>query len=323
MTITHDHPAPATTTVADGPLRALWAELTGMCQLSCVHCYAGSGPSGTHGTMTVQAWETALTDAAALGTRMVRFIGGEPTLHPALPRLVHHALSLGMDAEVFSNLARVTPELWELFGTPGVRIATSWYTSDRDQHKLITGRDTHRQTLTNIAEAARRNIPLRAGVIDGIIPGQRTEEGKEMLRAHGVTDIGGDHLREFGRGTKPDPTQACGNCGHHRAAVLPDGSVTPCPLTRWMIAGNVLQTPLADIVGTATAIAATIPQPSACSPDGGLCEPDRQCPPDNLCKPTGQAAQSRSIRQACDPDCRPGIGCGPLCTPAACKPIVN
>ena len=256
MTITHATPAP----VAGGPLRYLWAEITGMCQLYCVHCYAGSGPGGTHGTMTAGQWETVLTDAAALGTRMVCFIGGEPTLHPDLPRLVRHALSAGLEAEVFSNLVRVTPELWDLLETPGVCLATSWYTSDRREHRQITGRDTWRQTLASIEEALRRGILLRAGLITGILPGQHAEEGAELLRARGITDIGTDHLREVGRGTTPDPTQACGNCGHRRAAILPDGTVTPCPLTRWMRAGNVTDAPLADILPAVTAIAAAIPR---------------------------------------------------------------
>jgi MoaA/NifB/PqqE/SkfB family radical SAM enzyme len=272
--------------------------------------------------MTADQWETVLTDAADLGTRMVCFIGGEPTLYPYLPRLVRHALSLGVEAEVFSNLVHVTPELWELFETPGVRLATSWYSNDRAEHKQITGRDTFRQTLASIEEAIRRDIPLRAGLIDGILPGQHTEDGAELLRARGVTDIGGDHLREFGRGTSPDPSQACGNCGHHRAAVLPDGTVTPCPLTRWMRAGNVTSTPLADTLATVTQIAATLPaRDRKCAPEE--CPPDWKCPPYLACRPDASAAQSRSTARGCDPDCRPGLGCGPLCTPAACKPIIT
>jgi MoaA/NifB/PqqE/SkfB family radical SAM enzyme len=286
-----------------------------MCQLSCVHCHAGSGPGGTHGTMTPEAWETVLTEAVALGARIVCFIGGEPRLHPGLPRLVRHALSLGMEAEVFTNLVRVTPGPWDLFGTPGVRLATSWYSNERREHKQITGRDTHRQTLANIEEAVRRQIPLRVGVIDGIVPGQHTEDGKELLRARGVTNIGGDHLREFGRGTNPDPSQACGNCGHHRAAVLPDGTVTPCPLTRWMQAGNVTSTPLADILGTVTQMAATLPVQMPCEPTA--CFPDwKPCQPDKMRGPAG------TIVQSCNPDCVPDSYCNPLCIPGACKPRI-
>ena len=224
-----------------------------------------------------------------------------------------------MEAEVFSNLVHVTPDLWELFATPGVRLATSWYSNERLEHRQITGRDTPRQTLANIGEAVRREIPLRAGLIDGILPGQHTKEGAELLRAHGVTSISRDHLREFGRGTNPDPTQACGSCGHHRAAILPDGTVTPCPLTRWMHAGNVTSTPLADILATVTAMADTLPaRIRACEPD--RCFPDwKPCQPD---KPTGDAAQSRNANRACNPDCVPDSFCNPLCTPGACKPRV-
>jgi MoaA/NifB/PqqE/SkfB family radical SAM enzyme len=315
MTVT----APALT---ETPLRAIWAEITGMCQLSCSHCYAGSGPEGTHGTMTPQDWETALTQAAGLGTRHVCFIGGEPTLSPALPRLVRHALSTGMRAEVFSNLVHVTPELWELFETPGVSLATSWYTSDRDEHRQITGRDTFRQTLSNITEASRRQIQLRVGMVTGIIPGQHAAEGEEMLRRRGIASIGTDHLRQFGRGTKPDPAQACGHCGHHRAAILPDGTVTPCPLTRWMHAGNVTSTPLADIVGAVTQIAATLPaRAERCDP---TCQPELHEPCDPFpCMPSRDARSAVDpCDPACQPTCVPDSYCNPLCGPGACKPRI-
>lgn len=90
-------------------------------------------------------------------------------------------------------------------------------------------------------------------------------------------------MREFGRGTSPDPSQACGNCGHRRAAILPDGTVAPCPLTRWMHGGNVLDAPLADTVGTVTEMAAAQPG-------------NRDCMPDHYCNPT--------------------------CIPGACKPNI-
>jgi MoaA/NifB/PqqE/SkfB family radical SAM enzyme len=262
--------------------------------------------------MTPDDWERVLSEASALGTRMVCFIGGEPTLNPALPRLVRHALSLGMGAEVYSNLVHLTPPLWNLFETPGVHLATSWYSSERLEHRQITGRDTHRQTLANIEEAVRREIPLRVGLIDGILPGQHAEDGAELLRARGVTDIGTDHLREFGRGTSPHPSQACGNCGHHRAAVLPDGTVTPCPMTRWMEAGSVHDTALSDIMASVTEKAAMLP---ARLPD---------CAPFDDCKPGAQ--------EPCDPniqsiqgsrECRPDVYCAPLCTPnPPCKPSI-
>src|SRR6266700_1474826 len=86
-------------------------EITGFCQLACVHCYAGSGPQGGRGSMTPGDWEHVIGQAAVLGIGTVQFIGGEPALDPDLPRLVRHALRAGVRVYVFSNLVRVTPEL--------------------------------------------------------------------------------------------------------------------------------------------------------------------------------------------------------------------
>jgi len=78
----------------------VWLEITGKCQLVCEHCYASSGPAGTHGAMAADDWRRVIHEAADLGARMVQFIGGEPTLHPALPQLIDHALDAGVEVEV-------------------------------------------------------------------------------------------------------------------------------------------------------------------------------------------------------------------------------
>jgi MoaA/NifB/PqqE/SkfB family radical SAM enzyme len=263
----------------------IWAELGLECQLECLHCYAGAGPRKGFGTMTLHDWRNVIRDAARLGTRQVTFIGGEPTLSPLLPPLVRLATSLGLTAEVYTNMVCVTPDLWDLFTLPGVSLAASWYTADRAQHAAITGgHDTWRQTRANIADAVRRGIPIRAGLVDGIIPGQQADNGQRELRALGVASITTDHLREFGRGTIPDPSQACGHCGRGRAAVLPDGTVTPCPLTRWLAAGNVRDTGLQAALNAMPAVTTVIPV------------------------------------TACNPDCIPDSYCDPLCIPGACKP---
>jgi hypothetical protein len=41
-------------------LTFLALELTGKCNLSCGHCFASSGPAGTHGTMTDRDWRARL-----------------------------------------------------------------------------------------------------------------------------------------------------------------------------------------------------------------------------------------------------------------------
>ncbi|SHF02779.1 4Fe-4S single cluster domain-containing protein [Seinonella peptonophila] len=79
------------TIVQSQSLRFLWLEITGRCQLECVHCYAESGPNGTHGSMSVNDWKRVIEDAASLGVSTVQFIGGEPTLHPEFISLLETA----------------------------------------------------------------------------------------------------------------------------------------------------------------------------------------------------------------------------------------
>jgi MoaA/NifB/PqqE/SkfB family radical SAM enzyme len=273
-------------------LEMIWAEITGECAARCIHCYAGSGPGRGHGVMTAGDWARVIGEAAGLSARRAVFIGGEPALHPGLPGLVRRALDTGMQAEVFSSLVHVPPPLWDVLALPGASLATSWYSADRAQHAAITGRDTWRQVKANIARTVKLGIPLRAGIITGIVPGQNTARAAGVLESLGVPaeSITADQMRAFGRGTIADPSQACGHCGRGVAAVLPDGSVTPCPMTRWLKAGSVLDAPLDTILREHMAAAsAGIPQPSA----------------------------------ACNPKCMPDSYCPPLCTPGACKPRVG
>jgi len=67
----------------------LWLEITGKCQLRCFHCYAESGPSGTHGTMTATGWLSVIDQAVGLGVSMIQLTGAVciaaivPHAHPA------------------------------------------------------------------------------------------------------------------------------------------------------------------------------------------------------------------------------------------------
>lgn len=289
----------------------LWLEITGKCQLECTHCYADSGPTGTHGVMSSDDWMRVLNEAAQLGVSMVQFIGGEPTLHPALPQLIDHALALQLQVEVFSNLVHVSPQLWTRFERPGVRLACSYYSNQAAQHAAITRRaGSHARTRANIMEAIRRSIPLRVGVVD-LSDAQRAEDALAELETLGVPHLGYDRLRHVGRGVdsdSPSMSQLCGRCASGVLAVAADGAVWPCVFSRWLPVGNVRTESLREIINgprlddvraELTAHFAPIEMP--CVP--GMCNP--QCGPS--CSP------------ACNPSCWP-TGTGP-CTPnGGCVP---
>lgn len=286
----------------------LWLEITGKCQLECGHCYAESSPAGLHSRLGATEWFAVIEEAWRLGVRMVQFIGGEPTLHPDLPRLIEHALEVGLQVEVFSNLVRVTPRLWELFGRDGVRLATSYYSISAAEHAAITGRDTFRQTRANIAKAVRRQIPIRVGLVQ-VEDEQQVDAARLELVSLGVTDIGFDRLREVGRGVRGGEQsvgQLCGNCADGVAAISPDGAVWPCVFSRWLPVGNVRTEGLAAIMAGASwkQTRAQLREEFA----------GRQAPPGS------EPVAMPCVPNMCNPDCGPS--CSPACRPANnCRPV--
>lgn len=273
------------TVTAVAPVTFLELEITGRCQLACTHCYAESGPGRSHGSMTVADWQRVMTEARDLGVEAVQFIGGEPTLYPALGRLIRYSLQSGWRVDVYSNLVHVTPELWELFQLPGVSLGTSWYSADPIIHAKITGTvGSFWRTQANIAEALRRGIKVRAGIVE-VVDGQDVEGARELLLKLGITAVSTDRARRVGRAARNSPTtqaELCGRCGDGRAAISGDGDVAPCVLGRFLVAGNVRTTPLADILGgpALREITGSIPRDSGCvtctPADSNDCNPSRK-----------------------------------------------
>ncbi|MEU8626316.1 radical SAM protein [Streptomyces sp. NPDC048669] len=270
------------TTLIESPVReplagiqSLELEITGKCQLSCTHCLSESSPQATHGTMTPEDWRTVIIDAAALGIHTIQLIGGEPTVHPHWREFTVLALSLGRHVEIYSNLYTVHDSWWSLFSRGGVTLATSYYSDDPEEHDRITGKPgSYVRTRCNIREAVNRGITIRAGIVD-VLPDQRVIEARAELESMGVKQIKTDRVRAVGRaalpGWKPTLDEMCGRCTRGRAAILPDGDLAGCVLSRDFPVGNVRETRLADLLGGKDweALAARIPLPvwAACPPD--------------------------------------------------------
>ncbi|MFG7941171.1 radical SAM protein [Streptomyces cacaoi] len=280
---------PTTTPVAG--VISVELEITGTCNAACTHCCTNSSPQTPAGRMTRQDWQHVIADVAELGVPAVQFIGGEPTLSPHLPLFIDQARDAGLTVEVYSNLTHIRPSLWNRLEHQGVCLATSYYSDDPAQHDTITRtRGGLPRIRANIAEAIARRIPLRAGVVE-VIDGQRIEQATAELRRLGVTRIQVDRARKVGRAadqahTRPTADELCGRCFRQRVSISPDGDVSGCILSRFMVAGNVREQRLADILHSDrwADLSAAVPLPRAegCPPDDSDdCNPanTEACPP--------------------------------------------
>lgn len=83
----------------DLPELRIHLEITDRCNLACAHCFKCAESHD----LPLGLVERVLVEAARLGVRSATFGGGEPTLHTGLPRMLHHAIGLGMRVGLVTN----------------------------------------------------------------------------------------------------------------------------------------------------------------------------------------------------------------------------
>jgi MoaA/NifB/PqqE/SkfB family radical SAM enzyme len=113
-------------------------EVTDRCNLACAHCFKCAESHD----LPVELVERVLAQAAELGVRSATFGGGEPTLHPGLPRMLERAVALGMRVGLVSNakgFARTAEWLRELpRGDEGLAaVSFSLDGPDADTHDAV------------------------------------------------------------------------------------------------------------------------------------------------------------------------------------------
>jgi MoaA/NifB/PqqE/SkfB family radical SAM enzyme len=237
-------------------LEFLWLELTNRCNLRCVHCYSDSHPgSGGRDLLTTAAYESLLHQAYALGCRRVQFIGGEPQLHPDFLRLLGTAKEIGFGfVEVFSNLTHLREDTVRFAAEAGIHFATSVYSDDPAVHDAVTQvRSSHARTIGNLGRLVERGVATRAAVLRFDREPAAVGRTTAFLRGLGVPAVRAGDVRGFGRGgtllgQAGGLAGLCGHCWAGKLCVAPDGDGYPCVMAREWTVGNVLDSPLAQIV---------------------------------------------------------------------------
>jgi MoaA/NifB/PqqE/SkfB family radical SAM enzyme len=314
----------------------IWLEITGRCNLECVHCYADSGPARPLSEgMELEDWMGALDEAARLGCKRVQFIGGEPTLHPGLPRLIEHARAAGYEEVcVYTNGTRFTDALKAAFVVHGVSLAFSVYGSNGEVHDPIAQRrGSFEKTHRAIRWAVEAGLAVRAGVVEMAANAHDMPGTRRMLEEAGVREVNVDRLRGLGRGSaerpgEPQLKELCGRCGSGKVCVSSSGEIYPCVFARFAPLGHLREGGLAAAFagaplrrfrealidsygGPAGERAAPDRVHVSCSPEmpAGDCNPEKPAGDCNPEKPAGD----------CNPE-KPAGKCNPEIPPGPCIP---
>lgn len=285
----------------------LWLELTSLCNLECVHCYAESGPYVRKADdLTPERYAELLIEAAALGCRKVQFIGGEPTLHPALPRLIELASQEEYSfIEVYTNATRISDALLAQFVKCNVAVAVSVYADDPIIHDTVTRRrGSHVVTVAALKRLLEAGLEVRVGIVVMDENRERIEETTAFVRSLGIENVGTDRIRSFGRGANGDSgkdiRELCGSCWRGSVCVAPNGSVSPCIMSKFLPVGSVREQGLTELLNSGALRAA------------------RARVYDELWAPgPGDTSYAADCDPGCHPNCIPS--CNPQCSPN-CSP---
>ena len=133
----------------------IYLTLTAQCNLRCLGCrYGRDFMPGSQ--LSLDTVLSALDDCHALNIRNIRFYGGEPLLHPDLPKMVEHAARLGLHALLTTNGVLLEKKFDELYAAGLRRIAIGIYGTEHSYDSYVQRRSKYPEILRGIAAARER-----------------------------------------------------------------------------------------------------------------------------------------------------------------------
>ena len=143
-------------------LDTLWINTGTLCNLACASCYIESSPTNDALVyLTLAEAEAYFDEAAALGTRVIGFTGGEPFMNRDMVPMMRSALSRGFELLVLTNamrpMRRFEAALKAVAAEHGdsVVMRVSLDHHDRALHEAERGADTWDKAIDGLLWLAR------------------------------------------------------------------------------------------------------------------------------------------------------------------------
>lgn len=135
--------------------RNLEVAITAHCNLRCMGCrYGREFMPGSQLPWPIV--RDLLDDAKALGFLDVRFYGGEPLLHPDLPRMVEHASSIGLGVYVTTNAVVLGEKIDDLYAAGLRTINVGFYGTGLAYDAYVQRRNRFARVEASIAQVRER-----------------------------------------------------------------------------------------------------------------------------------------------------------------------
>jgi len=177
----------------------IYLYITERCQLRCGHCYMGDRLE--RGLMLSYEEAAGIIERSrALGGEYITFLGGEPTLHPELPRMVDHALAVGFRQVMINSNGLLERTIEKIAPEKLHYISFSLDGATAETHDGIRGAGTFEKSVPCIARTVAAGYAVR---IICTISQQNVHDAEALLELAdrlGVAMVNFHVFSEEGRG---------------------------------------------------------------------------------------------------------------------------
>ena len=156
----------------------IYLYVTERCQLRCGHCYMGDRlERGLN--MSFDKAARIISYSRRLGGQYITFLGGEPTLNPALPRMVDHAISEGFTQIMINSNGIASRTLEKIAPEKLHYISFSLDGATAKTHDSIRGEGMFAKTTASIRKAVLAGYAVR---LIGTISKMNIHEADDILQ---------------------------------------------------------------------------------------------------------------------------------------------
>ena len=182
-------------------LETLWINTGTLCNLACTSCYIESSPvNDALAYLSLAEAEDYFDQAAALGTRVIGFTGGEPFMNRDMVAMMRAALARGFELLVLTNamrpMRRFEAELAAIARDHGDKVLMRVSIDHPDQtvHDAERGSGSWRKAVDGLLWLARAGFRV---AVAGRRYGEETEERAGYERLLRELGIEANHLVLF------------------------------------------------------------------------------------------------------------------------------
>ena len=134
--------------------------VTEQCQLRCGHCYMGKRLERGM-SLSFERASQIIAYCRRLGAEYITFLGGEPTLHPDLPKMIDYALESGYSQIMIDSNGLLVDRIMKIPPEKLYCITISLDGATPETHEKVRGIGTYEKTIKSIRQLVEAGYRVR------------------------------------------------------------------------------------------------------------------------------------------------------------------